>query len=147
MTFQSSKSAMYRTLASVGMAGTLLGAGVTALAANVANPPANSMTPAAQAAARNSVSALVQHPTLASIKQVDYTDQGVETWIQVQGTGNCTFTIETAGMAPQPFASSAAKPFPMKVKIAGAPLGSHQWIAKGTGSCVGSASATFSVNG
>ena len=86
-------------------------------------------------------------PTLSSIHQVQYTEQGGETWIQVEGSGHCSFTIEGAGLAPQSFASSAAKPFPVNVKIAGAPLGSHLWTAKGTGNCTGNATTTFSVNG
>ncbi len=83
---------------------------------------------------------------LSGIKQVPYTNNGGETWIEVQGTGNCSFTIQSAGVAPASFSSSAAKPFPMKVKIPGAPLGSHLWQAKGTGNCNGSASTTFSVS-
>lgn len=86
-------------------------------------------------------------PTLTSIKQVPYTDQGVETWIGVEGTGICSFTIEGAGMAPQSFTSSAASPFPMKVKMQGAPIGSHLWTAKGTGKCTGNAQANITVNG
>jgi hypothetical protein len=132
------------TACALGLA--LLGAQTGALAASVAGKPmSSSMTPAAQTAAGASLQ--MQGGTLTSIHQVEYTDQGVETWIQVQGTGNCTFTIESAGVAPQSFASTAAKPFPIKVKIAGAPLGSHFWTAKGTGKCTGSASTTFSVNG
>jgi len=142
----SAKTTFLYNAASAGLALALLTASAASMAANVANTPNTStMTPAAQNAAKASV--LMQHGTLISIKQVEYTDQGVETWIQVQGTGNCTFTIETPGMAPQAFASSAAKPFPMKVKIAGAPLGSHLWIAKGTGTCTGTANTTFTVSG
>jgi hypothetical protein len=84
--------------------------------------------------------------TLTAIKQVAFTNNSGETWIEAQGTGNCSFTIESAGVAPASFSSSAAKPFPLKVKIAGAPLGSHTWKAQGTGNCSGTASATFSVN-
>ncbi len=90
---------------------------------------------------------LASAPTLTAIKQVPYTDQGVETWIDVEGTGHCSFTIEGAGLPPQSFASSAAKPFPMKVKMVGAPIGSHLWTAKGTGTCTGSAQANITVNG
>ncbi len=86
-------------------------------------------------------------PTLTAIKQVPYTDQGTETWIEVDGTGLCTYTIEGAGLPPQSFASTAAKPFPMKVKMVGAPIGSHLWTAKGTGSCKGNAQANITVNG
>src|SRR6476646_6826756 len=94
----------------------LLGANGAAFAASGGpNPATSSMTPAALSAAR--AGAIMQAATLTSIHQVPYTDQGVETWIQVQGTGNCNFTVEGAGMPPQSFASSAAKPFPMKVKI------------------------------
>jgi hypothetical protein len=88
----------------------------------------------------------LQLPTLTSIKQVQFTDHSGETWIEVAGSGNCTYTIDSAGLPPSTFSSSAAKPFPMKVKIANAPLGSHTWHAKGTGSCTGQASATFSVD-
>lgn len=123
----------------------LLGASGAAMAATVNPNTATSMTPAAQSALRQGV--VMQAATLTSIKQVPYTDQGTETWIEVQGTGHCSFTIESAGVATQSFASSAAKPFPMKVKIMGAPLGSHLWIAKGTGNCTGMANTTFSVNG
>jgi hypothetical protein len=84
--------------------------------------------------------------TLTAIKQVAFTNNSGETWIEAQGTGNCTFTVESAGVPSASFSSSAAKPFPLKVKIAGAPLGSHTWKAQGTGNCNGMASATFSVN-
>ncbi len=86
-------------------------------------------------------------PTLTSIKQVPYTDQGTETWIEVHGTGNCTYTITGAGLPASTFSSSAATPFPMKVKIPNAPLGSHLWTAKGTGNCTGQATTTFKVEG
>ncbi len=99
------------------------------------NGPISSLPPAA-----------IQLPTLTSIKQVQYTDHSGETWIEVSGTGNCTYKIDGAGLPSAPFASTAAKPFPMKVKINGAPLGSYQWKASGTGSCSGEASATFSVD-
>lgn len=85
-------------------------------------------------------------PQLTSIKQVQYTEHSGETWIEVQGKGNCNFTIEGNGVPPQSFASSAAKPFPMKVKIQGAPLGFHNWTAKGTGNCTGQATTGFSVD-
>lgn len=90
--------------------------------------------------------AALQLPTLTSIKQVPNTGNSGETWIEAQGVGNCSFSIESAGVPAQNFASSAAKPFPVKVKIMGAPLGSHQWKAKGTGNCTGTGGATFSVN-
>ena len=90
--------------------------------------------------------AVLQVTTLSSIKQVANTGNSGETWIEAQGTGYCNFSIESAGVATQNFACSAAKPFPVKVKIAGAPLGSHQWKAKGVGNCSGNASTTFSVN-
>jgi hypothetical protein len=90
--------------------------------------------------------AVLQVTALTSIKQVPNTGNSGETWIEVQGTGNCSFTIESAGVPTAGFSSSAARPFPMKVKIQGAPLGSHQWKAKGTGNCTGSANATFSVS-
>ena len=32
-------------------------------------------------------------PTITGIKQVPYTDQGGETWVEVQGTGVCTYNI------------------------------------------------------
>lgn len=102
------------------------------------------MTPAAQLAVKGAIT--MQAATLSAIHQVQYTDQGVETWIQVEGSGHCSYTIEGA-VAPQSFASSAAKPFPMKVKILGAPLGSYLWTAKGTGNCTGTATTVFSVNG
>ena len=89
--------------------------------------------------------AVLQVTTLTSIKQVANTGNSGETWIEVQGTGNCNFSIASAGVAAQNFASSAAKPFPVKVKIAGAPLGSHQWNAKGISNCSGAAYTTFSV--
>jgi hypothetical protein len=50
-------------------------------------------------------------------------------------------------LAQQSFASTAAKPFPMKVYVAKDILGSHLWTAKGTGKCTGNATTTFSVNG
>lgn len=90
--------------------------------------------------------AVLQLPKLNAIKQVANTNHSGETWIEVQGMGNCAFTIESAGVAPASFAASAAQPFPMKVKVAGAPLGSHNWKAQGTGSCTGVAMATFSVD-
>ncbi len=83
---------------------------------------------------------------LTSIKQVLYTDQGTETWIEVNGTGICAFTI-TGDAPPANFSTSAAKPFPIKVKIPNAPVGSHLWTAKGTGNCTGQATATFNVSG
>ena len=89
---------------------------------------------------------VLQLPKLTAIKQAAFTNHSGETWIEVQGTGNCAFTIESAGVATASFAASAAKPFPMKVKIDGAPLGSHNWKAQGTGSCSGVAVATFSVD-
>ena len=123
----------------------LFGASFAAMAAapNPAHPSA--LNPAAQSALKQGM--VMQTPTLTSIHQVAYTDQGTETWIEVQGTGHCNYTIEGGGVAPQMFASSAAKPFPMKVKIQGAPLGSHLWTAKGTGNCTGMATTTFTVNG
>lgn len=96
--------------------------------------------------AHNQVPPLQLAPTLKSLKQSDNTSHSGATWIDVQGTGHCSFSIATAGVAAQGFASSAATPFPMKVKMVGAPLGSHQWQAMGTGNCKGSSSATFSVN-
>lgn len=89
--------------------------------------------------------AVLQVTSLSSMKQVANTSHSGETWIEVQGTGHCNYTIESAGVPAQNFASSAAKPFPMKVKIAGAPLGFHNWQAKGTGNCNGTANAGFSV--
>jgi hypothetical protein len=86
-------------------------------------------------------------PTLTSIKQVPYTDQGTETWIEVHGTGNCSYTITGAGLPASTFSSSAATPFPMKVKIPNAPIGSHLWTAKGNGACTGQATTTFTVQG
>jgi hypothetical protein len=90
--------------------------------------------------------AVLQFAKLTAIKQVPFTNHSGETWMEVQGTGNCAFTIESAGVAPASFAASAAQPFPMKVRIAGAPLGSRTWKAQGTGSCSGTAVATFSVS-
>ena len=146
MPLTTSTQTLSRSATACAIALTLLGANGTAFAASGSSlPPSKSMTPVAQSAAGAALT--MQAATLTSIHQVPYTDQGTETWIGVQGSGHCNFTIETAGMAPQTFASSAAKPFPMKVKIAGAPLGSHLWIAKGTGNCTGTANTTFSVNG
>jgi hypothetical protein len=88
----------------------------------------------------------LQIASLTGIKQVAYTDHTGETWIEASGTGYCNFTVETGGLPAQSFSTSAAKPFPMKLKIAGAPLGSHLWVAKGTGNCNGNASAQFAVN-
>lgn len=85
-------------------------------------------------------------PTLTSIKQVPYTNHSGETWIEAQGTGNCSFTVTGAGLPPSAFATTAAKPFPLKVKIANAPLGSHLWTATGTGGCQGQVTTTFSVD-
>ena len=65
----------------------------------------------------------IEKATLTGIKQVPYTNHSGETWIEASGTGNCTFTIQTGGVAPQTFSTTAAKPFPIKVKIANAPLG------------------------
>jgi hypothetical protein len=103
------------------------------------------MTPAAQLAVKGAIT--MQAPTLSAIHQVLYTEQGVETWIKVEGSGHCSFTIDGAGLAQQSFASTAAKPFPMKVYVAKDILGSHLWTAKGTGKCTGNATTTFSVNG
>ena len=92
-------------------------------------------------------SAFTPPGTLTSINQVERTDKGVETWIEVQGSGQCSFTIGSTRVAPQRFESTAATPFPMRIKIPGAPLGSNLWIAKGNGNCKGTAITTFSVNG
>jgi hypothetical protein len=109
------------------------------------SPPAGPRPAGVPAVAQPSA-AVLQVTTLTAIKQVPNTGNSGETWIEAQGTGNCSFSIESAGVPAQNFASSAAKPFPVKVRIMGAPLGSHQWKAKGTGNCAGAGSATFSVN-
>ena len=146
MTLTTATQTMSRAASACAMTLALLGVNSPAFAAaGTANPTASSMTPAAQSAARASIT--MKAPILSAIHQVLYTEQGVETWILVEGSGHCNFTIEGAGLAPQSFASSAAKPFPVKVMIAGAPLGSHLWTAKGTGNCTGTATTTFSVNG
>ncbi|MDB5802698.1 MAG: hypothetical protein JWN73_20 [Betaproteobacteria bacterium] len=75
--------------------------------------------------------------TLTSMKQVPYTDQGGETWLEVSGTGTCDYTIQGAGLAVAEFTSSSAKPFPRKVKAPSAPTGSYNWTATGKGSCKG----------
>lgn len=88
----------------------------------------------------------VQAPTLTTIKQVPYTDQGGETWIAVQGTGNCKFSIARDGGAAIDYNVANPQALPMKIKIVGAPTGSHSWAAKGTGNCTGTANTTFTVN-
>ncbi|MES2948275.1 MAG: hypothetical protein V4858_07015 [Pseudomonadota bacterium] len=146
MNLQSTQTTLSRMTRMRALALVLLGASSAAFAAAPpANPGTHMVTPNGQTALKQGV--MLQPATLTSIKQVPYTDQGTETWIQVQGTGNCSYTITGGGVAPQSFASSAAKPFPMKIKIMGAPLGSHLWTAKGTGNCMGNATTTFSVNG
>ena len=112
-----------------------------------ANPPVITLTPRPQPIQVVQLpDSVLQLPKLTAIKQAAFTNHSGETWIEVQGTGNCAFTIESAGIPTASFAASAAKPFPMKVKIDGAPLGSHNWKAQGTGSCSGVAVATFSVD-
>lgn len=83
-------------------------------------------------------------PTLTSIKRSSNERHPPnQTWIEVQGTGFCSFSIATAGSLPQNFASTSGKPFPVTVAFMGALPGAHQWMAKGTGTCQGQANAAF----
>jgi hypothetical protein len=113
------------------------------MAPHMAQLPQGQNTPGGTVVVQQVPGTAMALPTIKSIKQVQYTDQGGETWIEASGTGNCSFTI--SGPVTASFSTTADKPFPIKVKIPNAPTGSHLWTAKGTGSCTGQATATFKV--
>ena len=84
-------------------------------------------------------------PTITSLSQHPWTDHGGGvTALDVNGTGNCNFTVSGAGMTAN-FSSSKATPFPMTITIKNAPIGNYQWTATGTGTCTGTANASTHV--